>query len=430
MTQVFYRQPKKRYPTIDRGEGIYLWDADGKKYLDGSSGALVANLGHGRKEIAQAMADQATRVAFAHTMRFTSEAQEELARRVADLLPYGLSRTYPVSGGSEATETAVKLARQYHLERGETNRFRILTKGASYHGNTLGALSASGHLSRRRPYEPLLSPAFSLFPPPWPGCPGPDEKGKCPCTEALRTTIESLGPDTVAAVLLEPVGGSAASGAVPHEGYMREVASICRSYGILLIADEVMTGFGRTGEALGMVHYDVAPDLITAAKGLSGGYAPLGAVITTEAVHTVIREGSGRFLHGLTYGGHPVAMAAGAKALEILVREHLIPHAKAMGHLLRRGLEAMKDRHPVITDVRGFGLMQGLVLDTDLNTPGGRASRLGEIAFQKGLIIYPGSGNADSDFGDHLLVAPPLIIQPPEVGFLLDLLDDALRDLD
>lgn len=430
MTHVFYRQPKKRYPTIDRGEGIYLWDTEGKRYLDGSSGALVANLGHGRQEIAQAMADQASRVAFAHTMRFTSHAQEELARRVADLLPFGLSRTYPVSGGSEATETAVKLARQFHLERKENSRFRVLTKGASYHGNTLGALSASGHLSRRRPYEPLLSPAFSRFPPPWPGCPGPDETGKCPCTEALRNKIESLGPDTVSAILLEPVGGSADSGAVPHAGYMQEVASIAHSYGILFIADEVMTGFGRTGDALGMVHYGVGPDLITAAKGLSGGYAPLGAVITTEEIHSVIREGSGRFLHGLTYGGHPVAMAAGAKALEILVRENLITNAKAMGHLLRSGLDALKERHPVIAQVRGLGLMQGLVLATDLNTPGGRSARLGEIAFQKGLIVYPGSGGAESDFGDHLLVAPPLTIRPEEIALLLGLLDEALAELD
>ena len=428
MTDVFYRAPAQSYPTIARGEGVFLFDTEGRRYLDGASGALVANLGHGRREIAAAMAAQAERVAFAHTMRFTSEAQEELARRVAAMLPYGLRHTYPVSGGSEATETAVKLARQYFLETGEPRRFQVLSRWASYHGNSLGALSASGHIGRRRPYEPLLSRAFRHFPPPDPACPGPGEDGECGCTRALRATIEQAGPETVAAILMEPVGGSANSGLVPHPGYMQAVRRIADECGALLIADEVMTGFGRTGRVLGMEHAGVAPDLITAAKGLSGGYAPLGAVVANDRVYDAIRSGSGRFAHGFTYGGHPVACAAGAKALEILERERLVENAARMGAELRAGLEEIAGRHAIVREVRGLGLMQGIVLDQDPR-PGARAVRLSDIAFSEGLIIYAGSGGPDSTLGDHVLVAPPLTVAMAEVAELLELLRRSITRL-
>jgi len=429
LTDVFYRAPALAYPTIARGEGIFLYDTAGRRYLDGASGALVANLGHGRREIAAAMAQQAERVAFAHTMRFTSEAQEELAHRVAALLPYGLRHTYPVSGGSEATETAIKLSRQYFLETGEPRRFRVLARWASYHGNSIGALSASGHIGRRRPYEPLLSTAFQHFSSPDPTCPGPGEDGECGCTRALRAAIEGAGPETVAAILLEPVGGSANSGFVPHAGYMQAVRRIADEYGALLIADEVMTGFGRTGRVLGMEHFGVAPDLITAAKGLSGGYAPLGAVVAADRVYEAVLSGSGRFAHGFTYGGHPVACAAGAKALEILEREGLVEHAARMGSSLRAGLEELMGRHGAVRQVRGLGLMQGLVLDQAAR-PGARAARLSDLAFAEGLIVYPGSGGPDGLLGDHILVAPPLTVTVAEIGELLGLLDRALSRLE
>ncbi|MDA8344470.1 MAG: aspartate aminotransferase family protein [Thermaerobacter sp.] len=428
MTDVFYRSPASEYPQISHGEGIYLWDTTGKRYLDGASGALVANLGHGRQEIAQAMAAQAGRVAFAHTMRFTSAAQEELAARIARLLPYGLRHTYPVSGGSEATETAIKLARQYFLEIGQPQRFRVLARWASYHGNSLGALSASGHLARRRPYAPLLSDAFAHFPPPDSACPGPGADGECDCTRALRAALEQSDPATVAAILLEPVGGSALSGLVPHDGYFEAVRRIADEYGILLIADEVMTGFGRTGEILGMCHFETAPDLITAAKGLSGGYAPLGAVIAGDRVYGAIRGGSGRFAHGFTYGGHPVACAAGAKALEILEREQLVDNARRMGALLRAGLEDLAQRFPAVQEVRGLGLMQGLVLQTAPN-PGAYATRLSDIAFADGLIVYAGSGGPEGVLGDHVLIAPPLVVDAAGVQELLDLLAAAFATL-
>ncbi len=429
MTDVFYRAPALRYPTIARGEGVFLWDTDGRQYLDGASGALVANLGHGRREIAQAMAEQAERIAFAHTMRFTSAAQEELAQRIAALLPFGLRHTYPVSGGSEAIETAIKLARQYFLEVGEPQRFRVLARWASYHGNSLGALSASGHIMRRRPYAPLLSPAFAHFSPPDPGCPGVAEDGECDCTRALRAAVERAGPASVAAILIEPVGGSANSGLVPHAGYMEAVRRIATECGALLIADEVMTGFGRTGRVLGMEHFGVAPDLVTAAKGLSGGYAPLGAVIANDRVYEAVRAGSGRFAHGFTYGGHPVACAAGAKALEILARERLVVRAAEMGALLRAGLEELGARQESVVEVRGLGLMQALVLPTDAR-PGARAARLSDFAFDEGLIVYAGSGGPDGVLGDHVLVAPPLIVAPAEIDALLERLERSLTRLD
>ncbi len=428
MTDVFYRAPALTYPQISHGEGIYLWDTEGRRYLDGASGALVANLGHGRGEIAQAMADQAAKVAFAHSARFTSAAQEELATRIAHLLPWNLRHTYPVSGGSEATETAVKLARQYFLEQGEPSRFKVLSRWASYHGNSLGALSASGHLGRRRPYLPLLSSAFVHFDPPNPRCQGPDADGDCDCSRSLRATLEREDPKSVAAILMEPVGGSASSGSVPHQGYMAAVRRIADQYGILLIADEVMTGFGRTGEILGMVHFGVAPDLITCAKGLSGGYAPLGAVVANDRVYQAILQGSGRFAHGFTFGGHLVACAAGARALAILEGEGLVENARRMGYLLRLGLETLQSKFEVLDQVRGLGLMQGLVLNsTELR--GASAARLADLAFSAGLIIYPGSGGPEGLDGDHLLVAPPLIIQETGVQELVGLLERALRSL-
>lgn len=429
MSHIFYRAPKSRYPVIARGEGIYLWDADGRRYLDGSSGALVANLGHGRREIADSMAQQAAAIGFAHTQRFTTAAQEALGARLAALLPDDLEHTYPVSGGSEAVETAVKLARYYFIERGEPERYRIIAQWPSYHGNTLGALAASGHLSRREPYDPLLSPAFIHVPQPQEDCPGPGAEGLCPCAEQLQAAIARAGPATVAAVLWEPVSGSAASGFVPHPGFLAQVRRLCDQAGILLIADEVMTGLGRTGLTLGIEHHSVRPDIVTLAKGLSGGYAPLGAVVTTDRVYETIRNGSGRFVHGFTFGGHPVACAAGAKALEILVREQLIDRSARMGAILADGLRQLAQQHPVIRAVRGRGLMQGLVLATDHRSPGGRASHLAQLAMERGLIIYPGSGGAASAFGDHALIGPPLIIDEPEIAQLLSMLGDSLKQL-
>lgn len=423
MSSVFYRAPSHSYPTISHGHGVWLWDTEGKQYLDGSSGALVANVGHGRQDIADVMADQARRIAFAHTMRFTSEPQEALAALLEQKLGEGGYHTYFVSGGSEATETAIKMARQYHVERRQPERRKIIGRWASYHGNTLGALAVSGHIGRRRPYDPLLPPGFGHIDVPRTEnreCSQDLARGElCSCLKAVNAVFQQEGPDTIAAVFIEMVGGSALSGFVPHLGYLPGLQSLCRDYGILLVVDEVMTGCGRTGQWFAFHHEQLAPDLVTMAKGLAAGYAPLGAVAARSQIWETFRHGSGTFAHGFTYGGNPLSTAVGHRVLEIIDQEHLVMRAKHQGTALHSRLERIQQRFEFIQTVRGRGLMQGLVLTPSSQLPpGGRAALLGQIAFDKGLIIYPGSGSQDGPVGDHVLIAPPFIIDDEELAVL------------
>lgn len=424
MTQVFYRAPSHRYPMISHAQGVYLWDTDGQRYLDGSSGALVVNIGHGRREVVEAMAEQAQRVAFAHTMRFTSKAQEQLGVLLAERLQPHPYYTYLVSGGSEATETAIKLARQYHLERGDERRTKIMTRWASYHGNTLGALAASGHLARRRPYAPLFAhQTFVHFDTPA----AESHADGCPCLEHVRARIQQEDPGTIAALIIEVVGGSALSGFVPHPGYLSGLAQICREYGILFVVDEVMTGMGRTGSWWAHTPEGLTPDLMTLAKGLSSGYSPLGAVVAHERVWRTIADGSGSFAHGFTYGGNPVSAAAANAVIAIMENEQLVANAQIQGERLHQGLVALAQHSPLIVEVRGRGLMLGLVLQSIAGHPGKVAARLGEDAFAHGLIVYPGSGGNNSVDGDHLLIGPPLSIRPHEVDELLTLFSKSVE---
>ncbi len=425
MTQVFYRSPRQDYPTISHGSGIYLWDSTGQRYLDGSSGALVVNIGHGRREVVDAMAAQAGRVAFAHTMRFTSDVQEQLGALIAARLAPVPYYTYFVSGGSEAIESAIKLARQYHLERGEPRRTKIMARWASYHGNTLGALAASGHLSRRRPYAPLLADsAFPHFLGPVPHHPNGED---CYCLTTLESRMQQEDPDTIAALVIEVVGGSALSGFIAHPGYFRDVQALCRRHRILVIVDEVMTGMGRTGEWWAHTQEGLEPDLIALAKGLASGYSPLGAVVAHQQVWDTIRVGSGTFIHGLTYGGNPVSAAAGAAVMTIMERENLVRNARRQGAYLAQQLAALVKDFALVTQVRGRGLMQGLVLRSVDGQPGEVAKSLGDDAFHHGLIIYPGSGAARGVEGDHVLIAPPLTITSTEIDELLDGLRASLQ---
>ena len=420
MSHVFYRTPSRSYPIIDRGEDIYLWDTTGQRYLDGSSGALVVNVGHGRARVAEAMAAQARRVAFAHTMRFTSDAQEHLGSRIAQHLPHWAGAyTYLVSGGSEAVETAIKLARHYHRERGDLGRFKIMTRWASYHGNTLGALAASGHLLRRRPYAPLLAdPAFIHFAPE-----GHKPTEPCTCAADLEAMIQQQDPTSIAALMLEVVGGSALSGFVPHPGYLATVEQVCRRYGMLFIVDEVMTGMGRTGDWWAHEQEGIHPDMMVLAKGLASGYSPLGAVVARRDIWEAVRGGSGSFPHGFTYGGNPVSAAAGGAVFAIMEDEGLVENAQRQASYLRHQLECLQAHHPLVTAIRGRGLMQGLVLATHSGPGGKRAQEIADEAFRQGLIIYPGSGNPQTPQGDHLLVAPPLTVQAGGIDELIGLLD-------
>lgn len=433
---VFYRSFRKEYPTIERGEGVYLYDSLGRRYLDASGGAVVVAIGHGVPEIAEAMQRQMARVSFAHTSQFTNEPQERLAAALAALAPGDLKRILFVSGGSEAVEAAIKLARQYHLERGRPGKHRVVGRWQSYHGTTLGALSASGHVGRRRNSLPLLLDFPHIPPCHCYHCPFDRTYPDCrvACATELETAIRREGPDSIAAFIAEPVVGAAAGATVPPREYFPMIRDICDRHDILFIADEVMTGLGRTGRNFAIEHWGVTPDLIATGKGIASGYAPLGALLVSDRICRTIEGGSGAFAHGHTYMGHPLSCAIGLAVLEYVQRHDLIRRCAAMGEVLMRGLMSLRD-HPLVGDIRGKGLMVGveLVEDKGARRPFDRSRRaaetLAEIAFANGLIIYPGTGGADGVLGDHVLIAPPFVITEEEIGELVSSLGKSLDEL-
>ncbi|HEX6796747.1 MAG TPA: aminotransferase class III-fold pyridoxal phosphate-dependent enzyme [Ktedonobacterales bacterium] len=421
MSHVFYRDPRRAYPQAAYGRGVYLWDTAGKQYFDAASGALVANLGHGREDVARAIAEQTSKVALAHTSRFSSPVLERFAARVSRVVGEPGWHVYPVSGGSEATETAVKLARHIHLLRGQPGRYRVLSRRASYHGNTLGALAASGLAERKQAYAPLLSDAFVQVAPPSADCPGIGNNGSCACLDAFGEAIARLGAETIAAAIVELVGGSARSGFVAHAGYVAGLRRLCDAHGILLVFDEVMSGFGRTGRWMAFHHEGVRPDLIVTAKGLAAGYAPLGAVLVAEPLFAEVAEHPA-FVHGFTYSGNAVSAAAGDAVLAAVEREGLVENAAREGARLRTGLEALAALYGWIRAVRGRGLMLGLLLEDRA----GLAAAVTETAWEQGLILYLGHGEAEGGDSEHLLVAPPLVIAPVETDELLARLGNVL----
>ena len=428
MSNVFYRSSKP-YPVAVRGEGVFLYDDAGRRYLDGSSGALVANIGHGRAEVGERMAAQAARLPFVHGSQFSSDVLEEYAGRLARFVGLPTFRFWAVSGGSEATESAVKLARQYHVERGEPGRFKVITRVPSYHGASLGSLAASGMGARRELYTPLMRPEA------WPKLPKPDPaRNGAEDAEGLRALLEREGPETVAAFMAEPVVGASDAALAPAPGYYERVRDICDEAGIIFIADEVMSGMGRCGSPLALSRWSgVTPDIAVLGKGLAAGYAPLAGLLAAPQVYETVMGGSGAFMHGFTYAGHPVSVAAGLSVLDIVEREDLTGAAKERGAQLLAGLQALQARFPQMMQGRGTGLLLGVVLG-DLatgqafETPG-IASRIGAAALKRGLITYPGSGAEPNGRGDHLLLGPPLSITAAEVDELLALLAGALEDV-
>ncbi|BAS26511.1 aminotransferase class III [Limnochorda pilosa] len=435
---LFYRDLRRPLREIVRGEGVYLYDTEGRRYLDGCAGSLAANIGHGNRRVAEVLRRQAERVAFTHLSRFTNGPAIELADWIAERAPGDLSRVYFVSGGSEATETALKLARQYFVDRDgpETPRWKVIARRSSYHGNTLGALSMTGHRARRSPYEPLLNAFPHAAPAYCYRCPFGLEPSSCRlrCATDVEETLLREGPETVAAVIAEPVVGAAAGALVPPDGYWQRLREICDRYGVLLIADEVMTGFGRTGRLFAVEHWNVVPDLLVLAKGMSAGYTPIGAVVAREPVWATLRDRSGRFVHGHTYGANPLSCAASLEVQRILEEEGLVERAEAMGRVLLGLLRERLGSHPLVGDVRGLGLMVGVELVADRVTrepfpsSWGVASRAGLAAERRGLVVYPGSG-AHEGRGDHVLIGPPFIIDATQVEELADLLEESLNDL-
>jgi adenosylmethionine-8-amino-7-oxononanoate aminotransferase len=434
MSHVFARNSRKTPPKAVGGAGCYLYDETGKAYLDGSGGAAVSCLGHGDAEILAAMRAQSERLAFAHTGFFTSEPAEALADLLIAHAPGEIDRVYLVSGGSEATEAAIKLARQYFVETGQPQRRHLIARRQSYHGNTLGALAAGGNAWRRQPFAPLLIEVSHIAP-----CyayllqaddESPEAYGLRAAQE-LEDEILRLGPENVMAFMAEPVVG-ATLGAVPAvTGYFRRIREICDRYGVLLILDEVMCGMGRTGHLFACEAEGIAPDILCIAKGLGAGYQPIGAMLCTSAIHEAIAQGSGFFQHGHTYLGHPVAAATGHAVVSKLLRDGLAERAARMGDSLRQALETAFGQHPRIGDIRGRGLFMGLEIVADRDSkapfdPGlGLAGRVKAAAFEAGLICYPMAGTRDGRAGDHVLLAPPFIISEDQLGELTDKLGRA-----
>jgi adenosylmethionine-8-amino-7-oxononanoate aminotransferase len=437
---VFPRNFLKSYPRATRGEGCFIYTAEGRRFLDASGGAAVVTIGHGIEEIARAMAEQAARLAYVHSSQFQTAIVETLARRILALAPQGMrpnGRVYFTCGGSEATESAIKLARQYWLERGNRKRTRVIGRRQSYHGATLGALSVSGNVRRREPFEPLLSEWGHIAPCFCYRCPFELTYPECnvDCADDLDRLLARDGAEDVAAFVFEPVSG-ATLGAVPApHGYLERIAEICRRHEILLIADEIMTGLGRTGKAFAVQHGNVAPDMILVGKGVASGYAPLGGVIVAGHVAEAIATGSGAFLHGFTYNSHPVAAAAGNAVLDYIERENLFARVEPAGQELGAALARLK-RFSVIGDVRGIGLLWGIefVHDTKTREPfpadARIANRISEDALESGVMTYPIQGCFDGDRGDHILIAPPFTITSGMIQMLASALEHAIADFE
>jgi len=436
---VFDRAPASKLPLIERGEGIYLFDSLGKRYIDGSSGALISNIGHAMGAVTEAIVEQMRKVEFVHGTQFTSESIKGLAKEIAQMTPGNLNHVYFVSGGSEAIETAIKMARGYHVIRGNLQKYKIISRWHSYHGATLGALSLSGRPGFRKLYAPLLLDFPHIVPAYCYRCPYNKNYGGCQidCARDLERIIKFEGPEYIAAFIAEPIVG-ATIGAVPApEGYFKIIREICDRYDILFIADEVMTSFGRTGKNFGMDHWQIVPDLLVGSKGLGAGYFPIGIVVAKEEVYNTYKDGPGKFNHGFTYQGNPLAGTVGLSVLNFIKKNNLILHVEETEKYLIEGLSHLKS-YRIVGDVRGKGFMTAfeLVRDKETKVPFDPNlnvnSKIINKAFAKGLILYPpgNTGNADGISGNAVLVAPPLITSREQINEILNILDETIKEVD
>ena len=463
---VFYRRATHPHPMVERGEGVYLYDTEGRRYLDASGGAIVVNIGHGVREVAEAMAEQSAQVAYAHATMFTSRPLEEYAEALADVIPLPDVRFFFLSSGSEAVETAIKLARQAQVERGQPGRYLTISRWQSYHGTTLGALAVAGKPKMRLLFQPMLPKTVHIPPPYCYRCPFGYAQGRpfgyaqdrpfgkvypehsqvtqdrpfglayptcgIRCADALEVEIKRVGEENVAAFIAESVSGATLGAVVPPAEYWPRIRQICDEHNLLLIADEVMTGFGRTGRWFAIQHWDVVPDVVTMGKGTTGGYFPLSVTaVCGEWVETIV-NGSGDFIHGGTFSHHAVGAAAGLATLHYLQEHDLVAAAAQKGAQLGEKLRAALEGLPCVGDVRGLGLMWGVefVADRASKAPFPPethfAQRVADAAFERGLIVYPGSGCADGVSGDLVMLGPPLIITGEQVDEMITLLRQAI----
>jgi adenosylmethionine-8-amino-7-oxononanoate aminotransferase len=432
---VFYRRMAHDYPAIVRGEGVYLYDTEGRRYIDASGGPLVVNVGHGLAAVAQAMAEQAAKVAYVHGSLFTTEPLEDYSTRLAAHVPLAAPRFFYLSSGSEAVETAFKFVRQLQMARGEAGRHRIISRWGSYHGLTLGTLAASGKPSMRGPYAPMFRDVPHIAPPycyrcllgaTWPAC-------ELACARQLEEAILQEGPDSVAGFVAEPVGGATLGAIVPPEGYWPLIRHICDRYGLMVIADEVLTGFGRTGTWFAMEQMGAGADLMTMAKGAVGGYFPLSiTAMKGEDVET-LRRAHGDFNHGGTFSHHAVGAAAALAVLDIIEGQNLVDRAAAMGAYLGGELRAAVRDLPAVGDVRGLGMLWAVEFVADRATKepfpaeAHFADRVCARCMQMGVLFYPGHGSVDGRRGDHLMVAPPFVVTEEEVANILEVLRRAIQ---
>ncbi|WP_321490005.1 aspartate aminotransferase family protein [uncultured Hyphomonas sp.] len=438
MTSIFHRSPTSSLPTAIGGQGVWLESSDGRRYLDASGGAAVSALGHGHPKVIEAICEQASKMAYAHTAFFTNEPSEKLAEFLAVRAPMDAPKVLFCSGGSEATETSLKLARAYHVSRGEPSRSVFIARNQSYHGATLGALSVSGNPGRRAPYLDILGPCRFIQP-----CYAyrhqfadetPEAYGKR-AADSLEAEILTAGPENVAAFIAEPVVGATLGAVAAAPGYFTRISEICKKYGVLFIADEVMCGMGRTGTLFAVEQESVQPDIITMAKGLGGGYQPIGAVVTSGEIYDAIVSGPGYFEHGHTYIGHATACAAALAVQQTIEDEGLLAHVRSLHPVLVDLLRQALEPTGMIGDIRGRGFLIGVELVRDPVTkspfaPEMKVSKtVKKAAMAEGLMVYPNSGCVDGRNGDHILIAPPYISQTSDLEQIADRLSRALASV-
>ena len=434
MSHVFSRATRD-LPTAVSAEGAWITDADGTRYLDGSGGAIVVNVGHGVASVIAAIGEQLERTQYVHPTAFTTRAVEAYAEEVAAILPMDDARIFPVSGGSEAVETALKMARAYHLAKGQAGRSIVIARRSSYHGNTLGALDASGKAPLRKPYTPWLGRCLHVSAAYEFRCENPQHPHGCGAWQAaeLEKMITSYGEDTIAAFIAEPIAGATLGAAVPADDYWPAIAEVCERHDVVLIADEVMTGFGRTGRWFGMDHWDIRPDILTAGKGTTGGYVPFGFAAASGRVHETIAAGPG-FVHGFTWSHNALGAAAGLAVLGEL-KAGLVDRSRELGARLLDGLRDALSDAPTVGDVRGLGLMIGieLVRDRETNEPFARsatvAERILQAARESGLLLYSSTGHVDGTSGDLVMLGPPFSISDDDATLLLERTTAAVRSV-
>ena len=433
---VFHRTNKKEWPQITHGEGVYLVDTDGRRYLDACAGVHVVSIGHGVEEIADAMSAQARKVSFTYS-RFLTQPQIDLAEKITTVTPEGLSRVFFVSGGSEATESAMKMARKYHIETGNPQKHRVITRWQSWHGNTVGALSMSGRSPWRKDYEPYLLNFPHISPPYNYRCAYCQDHSECQldCAEELERVIKQEGSENISAFIAEPVLGTSCAGLTPPPGYFPMIREICDRHNILMIIDEVVTGFGRTGRNFGIEHWDVVPDIIATGKGLSSGYTPIAATIAHEKVYQAIYEKTPAFVHGHTYGGNPLSCAT-ALAVQNYIKKHdLVERCARMGELMLEKLKPLEEV-PIVGEVRGKGLLIGIEFVADQTTRApfdvaqGVTAMMVDSIFDTGVLVRPGApGLIDGVEGDHIAISPPFTIDEAQVQQVVDVVKKSIVEV-